>query len=1032
MSHTRSSLSFCVLATALLLGGITTPAFARKKEPGLASIRYFERIARADRRESAAGARRSFSFRVLARQFDLDLEPNRILAPAYRGIAVGNGGSERDITGSMTLYKGKLRGRGDTWVRLALRDGALEGLVWTPEEVYVFQPAKSLIGGAPADETVAYRVSDIDTDLGPGSCAAEAAPVVSLLRRAAPAGAGSAAGGGGGGAVSSEAVTVSQAEIGLVADYEYFLDHGSDATAAANTMLGIINQIDGIYQAQLGVSFLVVDTVVYTTSNDPFSSTTTPSTLLSELASYRNNPASPVYGDDLVHLFTGRDLAGSVVGIAYVGAVCDYYYGCGLSENYSTNNNIRVVLTAHEIGHNFNARHDDSIGSGCVGSPPYIMHSSVGSTSQQVFSSIPSCSPYCCSREAIGAYVPGASCLTSVLVGTATPTPSPTPAPPTATVTRTRTTTWTGTATFTRTNTLSPTITATATVTNTPGPATATPSATSTPANVPPSIPGLLLWLDASQISGLSGGSQVASWFDVSGLGYHALQSTSSRRPTYQVNVINGRPAVRFDGSNDYLRNSGFDPLSGRSGVTAFVLFRAASTSGNRVGFSESARNLNQQVYSGSVYTYATSGVHGRAAFTSTAFTLWNSIFDGTQSGNAGRLRLYIDGVPQGLTYTGTVPALLNGASGYEVGRSYGSETGYWTGDIAEVIVYGRTLNEGERQTVESYLSQKYALGIGPSVTFTPTSTAPPAATSTNTATRTNTVPPANTATATSSFTAAPPTSTRTSTNTAPPANTATATRTHTSTWTHTATPVAPTATPTPPGISGPQAVAGLALWLDASQITGLVNGSPVTAWNDLSGAGNHLSQSTSAVQPKYRTNVINGKPVVTFDGVNDYLRNTTFGALNAKTGATAFVVFKTDNTSANHIALCDSARNVQAQVYAGSVYAYATAGNSGRFASSSLSFAIWNSVYDGTQSDNASRLRLYYNGVQRALTFSGTVPSVLGSGAGYEVGRPYGSNLAYWDGDIAEVVVYARALSDTERQQVTSYLGGKYGIATN
>ena len=43
------------------------------------------------------------------------------------------------------------------------------------------------------------------------------------------------------------------------------------------------------------------------------------------------------------------------------------------------------------------------------------------------------------------------------------------------------------------------------------------------------------------------------------------------------------------------------------------------------------------------------------------------------------------------------------------VGRGYNDNT-YFTGDIAEVLVYNRALSQGERQAVEAYLNNKYAV----------------------------------------------------------------------------------------------------------------------------------------------------------------------------------------------------------------------------------------------------------------------------------------------------------------------------------
>jgi hypothetical protein len=75
----------------------------------------------------------------------------------------------------------------------------------------------------------------------------------------------------------------------------------------------------------------------------------------------------------VAHLFTGKNLDGSVIGIAYLGVVCDVNDAYGLSQSrYTTNFSLRVSLTAHELGHNWNAQH-------CDASPPCgIMCSSNG------------------------------------------------------------------------------------------------------------------------------------------------------------------------------------------------------------------------------------------------------------------------------------------------------------------------------------------------------------------------------------------------------------------------------------------------------------------------------------------------------------------------------------------------------------------------------------------------------------------------------------------------------------------------------
>lgn len=79
--------------------------------------------------------------------------------------------------------------------------------------------------------------------------------------------------------------------------------------------------------------------------------------------------------------------------------------------------------------------------------------------------------------------------------------------------------------------------------------------------------PGRLVrWYDASDLSTLfqddgmttpvaTNADPVGAWMDKSGNGGHALQSTSSRRPTYRTAIQNGLPALLWDGIDDYLRD---------------------------------------------------------------------------------------------------------------------------------------------------------------------------------------------------------------------------------------------------------------------------------------------------------------------------------------------------------------------------------------------------------------------------------------------------------------------------------------------
>lgn len=158
------------------------------------------------------------------------------------------------------------------------------------------------------------------------------------------------------------------AELATEADAPYVAAEGSPQLANAR-ILAIMNMVDGVFRSQVNVGFTV--TFQHTHSGaDPYS-TTVPGGLLGQLANYWSSNHSGVRAD-LVHMWTGRDLDGSVVGIAYVGTVCGFSK-YGLSQRF-TQNNIATPLTAHEMGHNFDAvnsasGHDED----CGGSVAWLM-----------------------------------------------------------------------------------------------------------------------------------------------------------------------------------------------------------------------------------------------------------------------------------------------------------------------------------------------------------------------------------------------------------------------------------------------------------------------------------------------------------------------------------------------------------------------------------------------------------------------------------------------------------------------------------
>ena len=117
----------------------------------------------------------------------------------------------------------------------------------------------------------------------------------------------------------------------------------------------------------------------------------------------------------------------------------------------------------------------------------------------------------------------------------------------------------------------------------------------------PSELSNLSLWLDASDTSTITHTSNaVAQWADKSGNNYHATQETAANKPILNSTGLNGKPAITFDGTNDYF-DIDLDFLADVS-HSAFVVLKTtgysniygAATSGSgsnslHVGFSNSS-----------------------------------------------------------------------------------------------------------------------------------------------------------------------------------------------------------------------------------------------------------------------------------------------------------------------------------------------------------------------------------------------------------------------------------------------------------
>jgi hypothetical protein len=334
--------------------------------------------------ELSATAPMMLGFDALGRSFDLDLQPNdRFLSTASRSA----------LPGGIGIYRGQLAGNPDSWARIVVYDGAPRGLVWDGKQMYAIEaPGDSAVNES---SPVIYRLADTFIDPGTMTCGSESLSgngaamygrLVDELTKSAAQAAGA----------------VSEIDIGTVADFEFTTDQGDEAAARA-AIITRMNMVDGIFSQEIGVQINHPPSDIFVDSADPFSESDA-GLLLDELTTYRaNTPSQDSLG--LTHLWTGRDLDGSTVGIAWNDVLCRSGVGSGLSEGNGTAV-FDSLVAAHEIGHNFGAPHDGDPMYACGAEPLDFIMAPTLNINNNTFSD--------CSKTIMEANAAAAACVTAL------------------------------------------------------------------------------------------------------------------------------------------------------------------------------------------------------------------------------------------------------------------------------------------------------------------------------------------------------------------------------------------------------------------------------------------------------------------------------------------------------------------------------------------------------------------------------------------------------------------------------------------
>jgi hypothetical protein len=237
-------------------------------------------------------------------------------------------------------------------------------------------------------------------------------------------------------------------------------------------------------------------------------------------------------------------------------------------------------------------------------------------------------------------------------------------------------------------------------------------------ASTTPVATGLKVWLAADRgvTTDLNGG--VTNWVDQSGNANNAVQQVdATAEPLLVTNALNGKPVLRFDGTNGFLEV----PDAGTAFLTNdFTTYAVARFAGSYPTVAQTVwSKCDYSGYAAPVDWWLTPstglprGLRGDGTFSG-----------GTGSGTAapplgqytalGMKVTASNGVMAhylGFADNGSSTALTNTANGgpLRIGRRLDGLT-QLNGDIAEVLIYDQALSATDRSNVVSYLSRKYGL----------------------------------------------------------------------------------------------------------------------------------------------------------------------------------------------------------------------------------------------------------------------------------------------------------------------------------
>jgi hypothetical protein len=232
--------------------------------------------------------------------------------------------------------------------------------------------------------------------------------------------------------------------------------------------------------------------------------------------------------------------------------------------------------------------------------------------------------------------------------------------------------------------------------------------------------------------------------------------------------------------------------------------------------------------------------------------------------------------------------------------------------------------------------------------------------------------------------------------------------------------------------------VTGLVAWFDMADNTSYTNSAGFISAITNKASGVSWTEATN--RPTFSATGFNGMPCMDFDGTNDLIGSTESAVYTALANSNAYTIFT--------VASLDVADDIQV-IFSVANSANATNGSkrwginntgAGRWTSVTTNDAAAASVVDSTSSDNlvTNILEWYSPGTTVSLQVNGAAadPNAVSQNPGTltpnraAIGCRYSSTpTTFFNGKVAEIIIYNNNLNSTDRNIIRRYLSNKWAI---